>query len=248
MKELIFERDGKKIYGKLYLPKAEDKVPVVIIAHGFGSNLSSNEYYASKFVENGIAAYIFDFIGGGHGIKSDGETTEMSVLTEATDMNIVLDGIAALPEINKKQIFLMGGSQGGFVASYVAAKRVTEVKGLIALYPAYVLQEDAWKRTPNPDEIPETMNVMGMTIGKIYNKDAMSFDIYEVIKSYLGNVLIIHGTSDSLVPVSCSEKAIELFPSAKLVKINGAGHGFNGTDEDYAGELAVQFVKENMAL
>ncbi len=243
--EKLFYRDGKKIYGKLYLPEGSGSFPTVMIAHGFGGNLTYNEGYAENFAKNGIAAYIFDFIGGGYGIRSDGSMTEMSVLTEATDMNTVFDGIAELPEIDKSNMFVMGESQGGFVASYIAASRPDDVRGLVAVYPAYVIHDDAWQRTPDPDNIPDRLTVMGMTIGGIYNRDAMSFDIYDMMPDYKRKVLIIHGTADGIVPISYSERAVETFPSAELVKIDGAGHGFYGNDADHAAELALKFVKHN---
>ena len=111
---------------------------------------------------------------------------------------------------------------------------------------AYVLQDDAWKRTPDPENIPETINVMGLTIGKIYNADAMSFDIYDHMPNYTGNVLIIHGTADEIVPLGYSERAARTFPSARLVTIKGGGHGFDEADAYTAADLAVRFVRENL--
>lgn len=78
--EVYFSRDGMNIYGKLYLPKNDTLLPVVIIEHGFGGNCTQVESYAVKFAENGIAACAFDFIGGGSGSRSDGKITDMSVL------------------------------------------------------------------------------------------------------------------------------------------------------------------------
>ncbi|MBQ9719818.1 MAG: alpha/beta fold hydrolase, partial [Oscillospiraceae bacterium] len=240
---VTFARDGKTIYGELLLPESSGPHPVVVIAHGFGGNLTQVSAYAEAFVENGIAAYAFDFIGGGRGSRSDGKMVEMSVLTEAADMNAVLDGLLAREDIDPENIFLLGGSQGGFVATYVAGTRPEDVKGLVALYPAYVLQDDAWQRTPDPNDIPETMNLMGSTIGRIYNEDAMSFDIYDLMDDYPREVLIIHGTNDNIAPISYSERAVTVFPSAELVKIEGAGHGFYGANEAHSAQLAVDVVK-----
>lgn len=247
-REVFFYRDGLKIYGKEFLPEGvEGKIPTAIIAHGFGANLTRCEPYARALAENGFAAYVFDFVGGGRQIKSDGKMTEMSVLTEAADLYVVLDGIAKRDEVDPANVFLSGESQGGFVASYVAASRPDDVRGLIALYPAYVLQDDAKKRTPDPNAIPETTNVMGMTIGRIYTSDALSFDIYDMLPNYERNVLIIHGTADPIVPVAYAERAARVFPSAELVKIDGAGHGFHGADLTRAAGLVVKFVRENVA-
>ena len=246
MQELTFERDGLKIYGELYTPAGAGPFPAIIIAHGFGGNLSHNRAYAERFAENGVAACIFDFIGGGYGIQSDGKTTEMSVLTEAADMAAVLDGIAALDKIDSQNIFLAGQSQGGFVASYVAGTQPDKVRALVAIFPAYVLQDDARERTEGLPELPEEENIMGVTIGMIYAEDALSFDIYEVIKNYPGNTLLIHGTADNIVPIEYSRRAAEVFPSAELVEIEGAGHGFDRADEERAIQLSLEFVKENI--
>ena len=242
--EVIVKRDGMSIYGELLLPGAEGPLPLVILSHGFGGNHQQMKAYAEAFAKKGIAAYSFDFIGGGYGIKSDGTLQEMSVLTEAADLSAVLDHMLTRPEIDPSRIFLLGASQGGFVSSYVAGTRPDDVAGLIALYPAYVLQDNAWKQTPDPDNIPETINLMGTTIGRIYNADAMSFDIYDIIPNYPGKVLIIHGTVDTIAPISYSERAVEVFPDARLIRYEGANHGFWGQDEVNSENEAVSFVLE----
>ena len=141
----------------------------------------------------------------------------------------------------------MGLSQGGFVATYAAAERPEDVRGLIPVFPAYVLQDDAWKRTPDPENIPETIEVMGVRIGRVYSADAMSFDIFEKMPAFGRNVLIFHGTADPIAPIAYSERAVKVFPHAELVRIDGAGHGMSDLGESAVAERAVQFVKENMA-
>ena len=118
-----------------------------------------------------------------------------------------------------------------------------DVAGLIALYPAYVLQDNAWKQTPDPDNIPDTISLMGITLGGVYNRDAMSFDIYDIIRNYPGKVLIIHGTADMVVPVSYSERASEVFPDAVLIEYEGANHGFFGQDLIRSEEESIAFVR-----
>ena len=243
VQELTLERDGMKIWGELYLPESEEPLPLVILCHGFGGNHEHMSAYAKAFAGNGFAVYSFDFIGGGYGSKSDGTMKEMSVLTEAADLSAVLDRMKEQPGIDPDSIFLMGGSQGGFVCSYVAGVRPDDVAGLVCLYPAYVLQDNAWKQTPDPDNIPETINLMGIALGGIYNRDAMSFDIYDIIRNYPGKVLIIHGTVDSIAPISYSERAAEVFPDAELIRYEGANHGFRGKDEINSENQSIEFVR-----
>lgn len=236
------ERDGKHLYGKLYLPETVDNPPLVFLSHGFGANYKSVEGYAHYFVDNGVAAYVFDFNGGGLGSRSDGKKTEMSVLTEAADLEVVLDYFQDFSGINNQQIFLFGASQGGFVSTYVAGTRPDDIAGLIVLYPAYVLQDDSKKRNPNPELGPETSRIMGIEVGKIYDIDAQSFDIYDIMPQYHGKTLIIHGTSDNIVPISYSERAVTTFPNARLVVIDGAGHGFTGKANEIAKIESIDFI------
>ena len=169
--------------------------------------------------------------------------TEMSVLTEAEDLTVIFDNLKADSRFKPEQIFLFGESQGGFVSTYVAAMRPADVAGLVLLYPAFVLHDYVRRRTPDPERIPDTMRLLGKTIGRIYNKDALSFDIYTLMPQYPGKTLIIHGSADSLVPLSYSERAVKTFPDAKLITLDGAGHVFYGNAMRKAAEDAVEFVQ-----
>ena len=244
IQDVEFFRDNMKISGELLLPDTDTPMPLVILSHGFGGNRANVREYAEVFAEHGTAAFIFDFIGGGRSIKSDGKTTEMSVLTEAADLECILDELKADDRFDPEKIFLFGESQGGFVSTYVAGDRPDDVAGLVVLYPAYVLQDNCREMTPDINDIPETMNLMGTTIGSIYNRDALSFDIYDQMKAYDGKVLIIHGTSDSIAPISYSERAVETFPDAQLIKYDGANHGFYGTTARQAAQESLGFIRE----
>ena len=248
-KELYFFRNGKRIYGRLYVPgcisKTGTKLPAVILSHGFNSDISGIGAFAGELAGAGCIAFAFEFIGGGLHVKSDGKTTEMSVLTEAEDLKCVMDGIAALPEVDKDRLFLMGESQGGFVSTYAATEYPERVRGLIALFPAYVLQEDARIRMDQYKAIPEFEEVMGVPLGRIYTEDACSFDIYDRMPAYKNPVLLMHGTADTLVPMRYSERAAEVFPHAELIKITGAGHGFAGKERETALKEMLRFIREN---
>ena len=77
--------------------------------------------YVIELAKLGYAAYCFDFCGGSvMGSKSDGKTTDMSVLTEVADLEAVIAHIRSLPYTGNKP--LMGCSQGGFVSAITAAK------------------------------------------------------------------------------------------------------------------------------
>ncbi|MCR5556927.1 MAG: lysophospholipase [Butyrivibrio sp.] len=225
-----FTRDGFKIYGELFRPVGEGLFPGIIIAHGYNANSDYAKGLAQMYAENGIVAYIFDFVGGGMDIKSDGEMTDMTVVTEIADFNTVFDGIRSLDFVDSSRMFVMGESMGGFVATYVAGTRPNDVKGLIALYPAYVLQEPSMRMLFSFLQVPDSTTFLGLTVNRKFYLDLLSFDIYKVMTNYTGQALIIHGTADSVVPISCSEKAAKLMANATLIPVPNAEHGFGGTD------------------
>lgn len=244
--ECSFVRDEQKIYGNLYLPKsAEEKLPVAIIAHGFGSSYTYMKEYAAKLASSGIAAYIFDFCGDSSYSRSDGNMLKMSVLTEKKDMEAVLSGVKTFDFIDQDHIFLMGASQGGLVASLSAAAHNKEIKGLGLLYPAYVIPDDPRKTYQSLSDVPASYDIMGMRVGKIYYQDVYKMDVYKEIKDFKKNVLIVHGSADTIVPISYSKKALKVFKHADLKVIDGAGHGFYGRDLEEAASNLVRFVKQN---
>ena len=86
--ELIIEKDGKKIYGRLYLPdRGNGRFPLVILGHGYDGSYSDNLDYGRYLSSNGIACYVFDFCGGSEDSKSSGSMEDMSVWTEIEDLD-----------------------------------------------------------------------------------------------------------------------------------------------------------------
>ena len=228
-----------KLYGMLTAPAGDGPVPLVILSHGFGGNLMGNQPYADHFAAQGFAVFNFDFCGGGYGSRSDGTTRDMSVLTEAEDLNAVLDHF--LVEGRFAPIFLWGSSQGGFVSSYVAAQRPQDVQAMVLEFPAFVLQDDARARVAEDGSFPETERVMTVPIGRVYSEDAVSFDIYDVIGAYTGDVLILHGDRDAIVPLSYSQRAAEVYAHAELIVMPGQNHGFLGAARQEAQEKEAAF-------
>ena len=243
----FYREDNKKICGELYIPNnSYDEFPLVVLSHGFGGSMSSTSGLAQTICKQGFATFAYDFIGGGMGIKSDGQMTEMSVLTEVNDLNTVLDELLEDERINKDNVFLLGQSQGGFVSTYVAGTR-DDIKGLIDYYPAFCIRDDAEKAYPNPNDVPDTYSVLGFaTVGRIYYMDAVSFDIYEIMEDITCNTLLMHGTTDNVVPIFYSERASTTIPNCEYIVYEGQGHGFSGAAEKDSETRTINFLKENL--
>ena len=81
--ELYASRDGKQIYGVVYIPQNDgEQMPAIIYSHGFGGSHQYGIQYAEAMAARGYVVYCFDFCGGSPGSRSDGSTLEMSLFTE----------------------------------------------------------------------------------------------------------------------------------------------------------------------
>ncbi len=238
-KEFTFRKaNGDRIAAKAFFPEEHGKkYATAIFSHGFGSNYRELEHHGPGFVQAGLACVFFDFCGGGAQTKSDRTMREMTVLTEAEDLEAVIAAVKTLAFVDPARIVLVGESMGGFVSALVAARKPEEVQRLVLWYPAFIIPEDARAR----DAAGKT-TALGMPISPAYNRTAMEIDIYGEIEKYKKPVKIIHGDEDPIVPLRYSEEALKHYENASLRVLPGAGHGFDGADSVTARELTVEFL------
>lgn len=248
-REIWCENDGKKIYGIAYYPDTEQKVPLVITCHGLGTNHEAGEAYAKKYAEKGVAGYCFDFCGGSKSTeenKSDGESTQMSVMTESADLEAVFNAALSWDFVDTSRIFFQGGSQGGLVSAITGIRLEDKISGLILLYPAFAMYDFVHYAYPSYDNISGNMEIINdMVIGEAFAKDLWDYDVREYISDFNKPVIIIQGTDDTTVPPSVAEDAASKYPNCELKMIEGAGHGFGGEELDEAAEYALEFLYKN---
>lgn len=245
--ELYIPRDNLKIYTQIYIPNNNDnKYATVLASHGFGSNHNLTRVDALRLVTDNKAAVIFDFCGGSNECLSSLTMQQMSVMTQVDDLQAILQYVKEYDFVDKDNIFLLGRSQGGLVSSLVASKHKDDINAVVLFYPAYCIIDDANKRYANLDDVPESITIMDKAIGKKYYTDIAGIDVYEAINGYDKNVLIIHGDKDNIVPIEYSYKALQVLPHAKLITINGAGHGYNGNDYEVAIKNSIAFINDNI--
>ena len=92
--EIWCENEGQRIYGEAYIPVTDGRSPLVIHSHGLGSNHEAGASFGKEYAQRGIALYALDFRGGSKSNNenlSDGISTDMSVLTEVSDLTAVLE-------------------------------------------------------------------------------------------------------------------------------------------------------------
>ena len=117
---------------------------------------------------------------------------------------------------------------------------------MVLLYPAFVLVDNANELFLSAEEIPDTYYFLWMNVGRTYFEPLLNYDIYAGIKDYTKDVLILHGDADSIVPLSYSEKAVEVYSSAQLKILPGAGHGFYGDDAEQAIDYITEYLNAHI--
>lgn len=248
------QRDGLTIRGYEYRPQG-DNLPIAIVSHGFMANLLTVKHYAEHLANLGYVAFCFDFSGGCVMMgKSDGKTTDMSVLTEVKDLLAVIEYAKSLAYTDSSDILLMGCSQGGFVSALTSAKLGNEISKLVLFYPALCIPDDAkagkmmWAKF-DPENIPDVVRCGPMKLGRCYIADVLNMNPFEEIRGYEGEVLIVHGTADKIVHLSYAEKAVATYRSEPYVRsvayhtIDGGKHMFSKRHDKIALEYLSGFAK-----
>lgn len=221
--------------GRLYVPTAAAPVPLVICCHGLVGSIDDLDPVAQTLAGLGVAAFCFAFRNGG---PQAGDTTRMSVMTEVADLEEVLSAARSAADgweaVDPQRIVFQGVSQGGAVSAITAARHPEEVAGLALWYPAFSITDDLHLLFASSEEVPETLTFEGHSLGRIYAEDMWDYDVYADMPRYPSPVLIVHGDADAVAPIGYSERAVQTFPEAQLLTIEGAGHGLSGRAWDRA--------------
>ncbi len=231
-----------KLFTIINRPATSEKVPLVIICHGFSGNCQRpfiNDL-AESIVAQGMAALRFDF--NGHG-KSDGEFKDMTVLNEIDDLKDVISWAQKQPWV--KDISLVGHSQGGVVVSMVSGELGDKViKAEVLLAAAAVLRDDAlrgntmgahydpWNFKGDYIELPHSPEAGALLLGKNYVETAIRLPIYETAANYEGPTLIVQGTHDNIVPYTYAERYNEKIKGSELKLIPDENHTFTQTQKE----------------
>ena len=261
--EVYAYRDTLRIYGKMFRPEGQQGLPAVVCSHSSSLTHEAMKGYAEKLAEVGYAAYCFDFCGGSTDSRSDGSTDSMTVFTEVEDLRAVVAMVKQQHYVDSTRVVLLGSSQGGLVSAILAEQLQDAVASMVLFYPAF--------------NIPELIRMFSglaggnwgggswggmMSMSETFVNTIKDYDVWSNIGTYNHPVCIVHGTSDFIVPISNSEKAVQLYPHAELHPIQGANHGFNeanlggmgsimGGQTDYDDEvmpIVINFLKDNVIL
>ena len=243
--ELRIKHGKHEIYGVLSTPdNAQKRHPIVIVSHGFNGTHHYGRNYFKMLNELGYMCYAFDFPCGGTGSRTDNNTVNMSVLEEQKALEAIVRYFKSRPDVDKRNIVLLGESQGGLVSALTAAKKQKDIRKLILVYPALCIPDNWNSRYPQESDIPDTTRIWNVPIGRRFFTEIRDMDPYKAVEAYQRPVLIIHGDADAIVPIEYSRRAVKMYKDSRLVEIPRAGHGFQEKDFEWSLENIRQFLTE----
>lgn len=244
-KELIIkQKNGKSIYGIVSNPDTKGKHGVAIISHGFNGTHHFGKDYFKTLNDLGYAVYSFDFPCGSVNSKSDNNTMNMSVSDEKDALKEIVAYFQKQKDVDKNKIVLIGESQGGLVSALAASELKKQVSNLVLIYPALCIPDNWNERYPRVEDIPEVSEIWGVKLGKKFMMDIRNIKPFDIIGNYKGNVLIVHGTDDKVVPVDYSKRAQQTYQHAELKIIEKAGHGFNPRERFLSNQYVKDFLQK----
>ena len=180
-----------KLHG-WYLPHAHPKA-IILYLHGNTGNVT-NTYQDLLKLHDRLSASVMTFDYEGFG-KSTGAPEENNMINDA---KAVRDWLAQKEQVQPYDILLFGRSLGGGVAIALASK--FGAKGLIIVSSFLSL----------PDTIKYHYPILFPRL-LMHNE----FDSIHNIASYHGQLLMIHGKKDELIPLQHAKKLFDVANSAK---------------------------------
>lgn len=248
--EHIVEYDGISLYGEIYEPLESGKFPAVIFSHGYNGHYTDFPTECKRFAERGYVCYAFDFCGAQANGKSRGRTAaEYTPFTMKEDLRAVIGHIKKLPNVDETQVFLLGGSQGGFVSALTTADEdiKKEIAALALYFPALNIPDDWSAKYPTEASLPAENAVIdfwGHKINGSFIRSVYHYDPYAVIGNYGKDVCIVWGNNDEIVKKPYIDRAVEVYGDrAELTVIEGAGHGFGGAALTRATNTVLTFLE-----
>jgi len=225
---------GIRLSAVLESPEDTEKLPLVIILHGFGSakNRIHTVQAAEAMRDAGFATLRFDLYG--HG-ESGGEFRNHTLYQWISNTMAVIDRMRGL---GYTELYLSGHSQGGLVAALTAGMEADRIRGLVLRAPAFMIPRGARENSLlgshfDPDHIPDEIPLpQGVTLNGNYIRVARTVYVEDAVDRFRGPVLILQGDADDVVPAEDVRRTAARYADCELAMIQGETHHFDVHPEE----------------
>src|SRR5262249_26411971 len=230
---------GKTLPGYLHLPRTPapgEKFPCVIGIDGMdGSKEIMCSIYGDKFLERGMANFIYDGPGQGECTIREIFVTEKNHMDAAVAVH---NWLAVHPHIDKDRIVLWGISMGTYFGLQAAAALGEKIKGAAVTFVCHEPGMNGLMDMSSPSFKMRFMYMAGYDDEAKFDAFKRKFTLHPHVGSIKCPVLIQAGEDDELSPVAFSDELVaKIKPAKKLVVYEGERHAIGGNNLScYLGE------------
>jgi dienelactone hydrolase len=235
--EVPFGR-GKSLPGYLHLPREPqrgERFPCMISLDGMdGSKEILCSIYGDKFLERGIANFIYDGPG-------QGECTIRDIFVTATNHmdagRAVYQMLAKHPHIDPERLIVTGVSFGSYFGLQVAAALGEKLRGAAVAMVCHEPGMNAIMDMASPSFKMRFMYMVGLDDERKFDAFKRKFTLVPQAGRIKCPVLIQAGEDDELSPIEFSHALVERIKAPKkFVVYEGERHGVGGGGASQLGE------------
>ena len=204
--------EGLELAATLHYPTngtaSGSKAPAVIICHGFVGNRMGTDRLFVKAARELAAqgSYVLRFDYGGCG-ESQGDYGSLGLESMIDQTRTALDYVLEMDCVDPLRVTLLGHSLGGSVA-LLTAVRDRRVKSLILWSPvAYpfndivgIIGRESYDEAINTGQT----DYVGYALQPVFFESLMQHQPFQAAPRFGGDVFLVHGTSDDVIPVDYS--------------------------------------------
>lgn len=244
---VLKNKEGSDFLADLYSPQSEEKLPLVIFAHGYKGykDWGAWNLMAEKFAKAGFIFVSFNFSMNGTTVENPSEFGDIEAFSENNytqeldDLQVVIDHFYKLENIDQSKITLIGHSRGGGICVLKTAQDL-RITSLIALASVETMNRfvtgeklEEWKQTGiyntfnsrTKQQMPHKLQFLN---NYLENKELLNVEA--AAKSIKVPVLIVHGGKDESVKFSAAKDLNKWIAGSKLLKVENTGHTFNSKE------------------
>jgi uncharacterized protein len=219
---VIFDSEGNRLVGTLYLARGEEPKPTALLLHGC-PGLEKNLDLAVLLRDRGWNSLVFHYRG------CWGSAGRYDLRTVPRDVIAAVDYLAGRPEVDSLRVAVVGHSMGGW-AAIVTAAREPRLRA-VAVYGAPARLGTSLRLDPElvENEFTKFLQATPAEFTTQLEEVARRMNSLEAVAAISPRpLLVVHGTADWWVPIAqARELRARAGPWCRYVEVDGADHAFS---------------------
>ena len=236
-----YENDGRTVPAIVTLPKGEEKVPAVVLAHGHGGSKDENVGFgglAVALAKAGIATIRMDFPGCGDSTASFHDNTMTNMISDTLK---AVEVLGDYPTVDTGKLGILGYSMGGRIASEIVGTKTNPFSAVVLLSAANGTAKELapnmfgdlstynkLKSTAKKDGFAAFTNVYNTTLelSKAWFDDMENGTPLKSLAKFDGPVLVLHGDQDTMITDEMNKDNLKACKDGWEIVVADADHGY----------------------